>query len=160
MSSLTRDENFGVVEGKAFLQNEAQLEGMTSLEYGSSGAGASSKAYPKLGGGGGPGGLWSHHNFKKKISQKMTRCSALEQTSTSVAKVDTGTSRAGELNTWTGAVTKSDTRTSRSGQFNSGTRERIAQMHLINAMDLDIVERKIGRKNYWNRNAHGKIGWT
>ena len=28
MSSLTRDENLGVVEGKSFLQNEAQLEGV------------------------------------------------------------------------------------------------------------------------------------
>ena len=38
-----KDEKSGVVEGKAFLQNEAQLDGMTPLEYGSSGAGESSK---------------------------------------------------------------------------------------------------------------------
>ena len=141
MSSLTRDENLGVVEGKPFLQHEAQLESMTSLDYGSSGAGESSKEYPNLGGGGDPAGLWSHHNLKEE-AQKMTRCSTMEQTSTSVAKLDTRTSRAGKLNCWTRAVTKSDTRTSRTGKCNSWTGERIGEMQVINALNLDIVERK------------------
>ena len=93
------NEKFSVVEGKAFLPNEAQLDGVTSLQYGSSGAGESSKQFNNVGRGRGPAGLWSHHDFIRS-SQKMTRSSAMGQSSTSVAKLSTGTSRSGKFNGW------------------------------------------------------------
>ena len=70
----------GVDEGKAFLPHEAQLNGMTSLEYGSDGAGESPKQLNNLGRGRGPAGLFSHHDFKTK-SPRMTRSSAMGQSS-------------------------------------------------------------------------------
>ena len=51
------NEKFGVVEGKAFLPNEAQLDGVTSLQYGSSRAGESSNLFIDVGDGQRPKGL-------------------------------------------------------------------------------------------------------
>ena len=83
------NETFGVVEGKAFLSNEAQLDGVTSLQYGSSSAGESSNVFidvgdgqgpAGLGGGKGPAGLYSHRDFKNKDKpKKMTRSSTMGQ---------------------------------------------------------------------------------
>ena len=78
MSSLTRDENLGVV-----------LEAVTSLQYGSSGAGESSNLFinvgdgqrPKgLGGGKGLAGVYSHRDCKNNDKpEKMTRSSTMGQ---------------------------------------------------------------------------------
>ena len=82
------NEKFGVVEGKAFLPNEAQLDGVTSLQYGSSSAGESSNVFidvsdgerpAGLGGGKGPAGLYGHrHSFQiKDKPKKLTRSSTM-----------------------------------------------------------------------------------
>ena len=85
------NEKFGVVEGKASLPNEAQLDGVTSLQYGSSGAGESSNLFinvgdgqrPKeLGGGKDLAGLYSHRDFQnkhkpKKVTRSSTRLSLI-----------------------------------------------------------------------------------
>ena len=83
----------------------AQLDGVTSLQYGSSGARESSNLFigvgdgqrPKgLGDGKGPAGLYSHRDYKNKGKpKKMTRSSAMGQSSTSVAKLNIPTSRTG-----------------------------------------------------------------
>ena len=84
------NETFGVVEGKAFLSNEAQLDGVTSMQYGSSSAGESSNVFIDVGDGQGPAGLgggkdlaglYSHRDFKNKDKpKKVTRSSTRGQT--------------------------------------------------------------------------------
>ena len=69
-----------------------------------------------------------------KNPQKMTRSSAMGQSSTSVAKLDTRTSRTEKFNSWTRWLTKLDTRTSWTGKFN--------KWKVINALNLDIVKAK------------------
>ena len=83
------NEKSSVVEGKAFFPNEAQLDGVTSLQYGSGGAKESSNLFidvgdgqrPKgLGDGKGPAGLFSHRDYKNKGKpKKMTRSSTMGQ---------------------------------------------------------------------------------
>ena len=108
-----------IVGADVLCQDETRLDGMTSLECGTSSAGQNRNQYSNLGNGTGPAGLWSHRDFVQN-PKRVKLPSVTGQSSTFEVTLDT--------------------RTSRSKKVKDFRRKVCEGMMGLNALQLDFVQ--------------------